>query len=50
MVVEQLREFLENGGISNAVNFPQVEMARESAYRIGIANQRPTCSADFDHT
>ncbi len=38
MVVEQLREFLENGGISNAVNFPQVEMARESAYRIGIAN------------
>ncbi len=38
MVVEQLREFLENGGITNAVNFPQVEMARESAYRIGIAN------------
>ena len=38
MVVEQMREFLENGGISNAVNFPQVEMARESAYRIGIAN------------
>ena len=38
MVVEQIREFLENGGISNAVNFPQVEMARESAYRIGIAN------------
>ena len=38
MVVEQLREFLENGGITNAVNFPNVEMARESAYRIGIAN------------
>ena len=38
MVVEQLREFLENGGINNSVNFPQVEMARESAYRIGIAN------------
>jgi len=38
MVVEQLREFLEDGGINNSVNFPQVEMARESAYRIGIAN------------
>ncbi len=38
MVVEQLREFLENGGITNAVNFPNVEMARESNHRIGIAN------------
>ena len=38
MVVEQVREFLENGCISNAVNFPNVEMARESDYRIGIAN------------
>lgn len=38
MVVEQLREFLENGGIANAVNFPNVEMRRESDYRISIAN------------
>jgi D-3-phosphoglycerate dehydrogenase len=38
MVVEQLREFLENGAIANAVNFPNVEMARESEHRIGIAN------------
>lgn len=38
MVVDQLREFLENGNIANAVNFPSVEMARESAYRVGIAN------------
>jgi D-3-phosphoglycerate dehydrogenase len=38
MVVDQLREFLENGNIANAVNFPSVEMARESAWRIGIAN------------
>jgi D-3-phosphoglycerate dehydrogenase len=38
MVVEQLREFLENGGITNAVNFPNVEMARESDHRIGISN------------
>jgi D-3-phosphoglycerate dehydrogenase len=38
MVVDQLREFLEQGTIRNAVNFPAVEMARESPYRIAIAN------------
>ena len=38
MVVDQLREFLEQGSIRNAVNFPAVEMARESPHRIGIAN------------
>jgi D-3-phosphoglycerate dehydrogenase len=38
MVVDQLRDYLEHGNIVNAVNFPNVEMARESAHRIGIAN------------
>ncbi len=38
MVVDQLREFLENGTIANAVNFPNVEMPRESPYRVAIAN------------
>ncbi|TFZ02406.1 3-phosphoglycerate dehydrogenase [Ramlibacter henchirensis] len=38
MVAEQLRDYLENGNIVNAVNFPAVSMARESAYRVGIAN------------
>lgn len=38
MAVDQLRDFLESGCIANAVNFPNVEMARESNYRIGIAN------------
>ena len=38
MVVDQLRDYLENGNVSNAVNFPAVSMARESAYRIAIAN------------
>jgi D-3-phosphoglycerate dehydrogenase / 2-oxoglutarate reductase len=38
MVVEQLRDFLEHGAIRNAVNFPNVEMARESDHRIAIAN------------
>jgi D-3-phosphoglycerate dehydrogenase len=38
MVADQVRDFLENGNVSNAVNFPNVSMARESPYRIGIAN------------
>ncbi len=38
MVVDQLRDFLEHGNVVNAVNFPNVAMARESAYRVAIAN------------
>jgi D-3-phosphoglycerate dehydrogenase len=38
MVVDQLRDYLEHGHIANAVNFPSVSMARESAYRVAIAN------------
>jgi D-3-phosphoglycerate dehydrogenase len=38
MVVDQLREYLEQGTVRNAVNFPSVEMARESPHRIAIAN------------
>jgi D-3-phosphoglycerate dehydrogenase len=38
MVVDQLREFLEQGTVRNAVNFPSVEMSRESPHRIAIAN------------
>jgi D-3-phosphoglycerate dehydrogenase len=38
MVVDQLRDYLEHGNIQNAVNFPDVVMARESQFRVGIAN------------
>jgi D-3-phosphoglycerate dehydrogenase len=38
MVAEQLADYLENGNILNAVNFPNVSMARESAFRLAIAN------------
>jgi D-3-phosphoglycerate dehydrogenase len=38
MVVEQVRDFLEQGNIVNAVNFPDVVMQREAPYRVGIAN------------
>lgn len=38
MVAEQLADYLENGNILNSVNFPNVAMARESNFRIAIAN------------
>ena len=38
MVADQVRDYLEHGSIVNAVNFPDVVMAREAAYRVGIAN------------
>ena len=38
MVVDQLRDYLEHGNVANAVNFPAVAMARESAFRVAISN------------
>ncbi len=39
MVAEQVREYLENGNITNSVNFPEVVMPRaEGTHRLTIAN------------
>ena len=38
MVIDQLKDYLEHGNITNAVNFPNVQMNRESAHRLAIAN------------
>lgn len=38
MVVDQVRDYLENGDIQNAVNFPTVLMQREAPFRVAIAN------------
>ncbi|HUX31664.1 MAG TPA: phosphoglycerate dehydrogenase [Thiobacillus sp.] len=38
MVAEELADYLENGNILNSVNFPNVSMPRESAYRVAVAN------------
>lgn len=38
MVADQLRDYLLDGNIVNAVNFPNVVMPRESAFRIAVAN------------
>ena len=38
MVADQVRDYLLDGTIANAVNFPNVAMPRESGFRIAIAN------------
>ncbi|MGH8495779.1 MAG: phosphoglycerate dehydrogenase [Gammaproteobacteria bacterium] len=38
MVVENIREFLENGNIRHSVNFPETQMPRNGGHRIAIAN------------
>ena len=39
MVVEQVREYLENGSVRNSVNFPEMMMPRSEGYRIAIVNE-----------
>ena len=38
MVADQVTDYLENGNILNAVNFPNIAMPRESKFRLAIAN------------
>ena len=38
MVADQVRDYLENGNIRNAVNLPDVMMYRESPYRLCVVN------------
>ncbi len=38
MVVDQVREYLENGNIKNSVNFPEVALERGSPHRLVVAN------------
>jgi D-3-phosphoglycerate dehydrogenase len=39
MVVDQIRDYLEDGNVVNSVNFPNVSMIRESLYRIVVINE-----------
>jgi D-3-phosphoglycerate dehydrogenase len=51
MVVDQLREYLEQGNLQNAVNFPDASMAREVPYRLAIANANvPDMLGRISHT
>ena len=38
MVADQVTDYLENGNICNAVNYPNISMPRESKFRLAIAN------------
>ncbi len=38
MVAVQVADYLEHGNILNSVNFPNVNLVRESGYRLAIAN------------
>ena len=39
MVADQVRDWLENGNVSNAVNFPEINLPRtEDGYRIAVVN------------
>jgi D-3-phosphoglycerate dehydrogenase / 2-oxoglutarate reductase len=38
MVADQVREFLENGNVTNSVNFPEINLPRNGGYRMAIVN------------
>jgi len=38
MVADQVRDFLENGNVLNAVNFPEANMPRTAGFRVAIVN------------
>lgn len=39
MAAEQIRDFLENGNISNSVNFPNLTLERVSGCRLSVTNE-----------
>ena len=50
MVVDQLRDFLENGNVYNSVNFPNTRMTRTGSARLCVANQnRPNMIGQLSH-
>jgi D-3-phosphoglycerate dehydrogenase / 2-oxoglutarate reductase len=50
MVIAQVRDYLEHGNVRNAVNFPEAVMARESPFRLAIANANvPDMLARISH-
>ena len=39
LAAEQILDFIQNGNITNAVNFPSITMARDKGHRLTFANQ-----------
>ena len=51
MVADEVRDYLENGNLQNAVNFPDAAMPREAPYRLAIANANvPDMLGRISHT
>jgi D-3-phosphoglycerate dehydrogenase len=38
MVVDQIKDYLQDGNIRNSVNFPEVQMPRSDGYRLAVVN------------
>ncbi|MCU7880505.1 MAG: 3-phosphoglycerate dehydrogenase [Candidatus Thiodiazotropha sp. (ex Lucinoma aequizonata)] len=38
MVAEEVKDFLENGNITNSINFPAINLPRNGGYRIAVVN------------
>ena len=38
MVADQVRDWLEDGNVRNAVNFPEINLPRNGGYRIAVVN------------
>ncbi len=38
MVADEIREWLEDGNVSNSVNFPQINLPRNGGYRMAVVN------------
>ena len=50
MVADQLRDYLENGNVQNAVNFPSVRLARAGVQRLCVANRNvPNMIGQLSH-
>lgn len=50
MVADQLRDYLENGNVTNAVNFPSVRLPRAGVQRLTVANRNvPNMIGQLSH-
>ena len=50
MVADELMDFLENGNITNSVNFPNIKLSRKGNARLAIANaNRPDMVGQISH-
>ncbi len=38
MVAEQVRDYLENGNVTNSVNFPAIHLSRNDGFRLAVVN------------